>query len=101
MVHYFRQRHRQQHLTVNNYVDCTFNGKLVDTTGSTTGKLSLVKGGPNTLVLTGGNNTYTGGTIVNGGVLQIGRHEQSTSGVLPGNVTNSPRWPSTSPQAAP
>ena len=58
-------------LTVNNNVNCTFNGRL--TTGGTgTGTLGLVKGGSGTLVLTSSSSNYTGGTTVNGGVLQIG-----------------------------
>jgi outer membrane autotransporter protein len=50
-------------------------------TGANAGSWSLVKGGPHTLILTG-RNAYTGGTTVNGGVLQ----GNTTS--LQGNILN-------------
>jgi autotransporter-associated beta strand protein len=51
-------------LTVTNSVDGTFSGVL-------SGSGSLTKAGDGTLVVTA-NNAFTGGTIINGGTLQIG-----------------------------
>jgi outer membrane autotransporter protein len=56
------------------------------TVGQTiTGDGSLVKSGPGTLVLTG-NNTYTGGTTIAAGTLQLG--DGGTGGSIVGNVAN-------------
>lgn len=49
------------------------------------GSSALVKTDAGTLVL-GGNNIYTGGTVIRGGILQIGRG--GTSGSITGDVTN-------------
>jgi autotransporter-associated beta strand protein len=55
-------------LTVNNTTDCSFDGYLRDTrTG--TGALALVKNGPSTLTLAGGNISYSGGTSIAQGKL--------------------------------
>ena len=48
----------------------------------------LVQGSPGTLVLSNAANTYTGGTTVSAGTLQIG-DGVSSNGSLPGNVVNS------------
>jgi len=50
-----------------------------------TGFVSLDKADAGTLVL-GGNNTYTGGTTISGGTLQVGNG--GTSGSITGNVIN-------------
>ena len=46
----------------------TFTGSLRDGSG---GALALVKGGAGTQILAGTNNSYSGGTTVNSGVLTI------------------------------
>ena len=49
----------------------TLNGSIGETGGSRALTLTANGTGVNTLIL-GGNNTYTGDTIVNGGILQLG-----------------------------
>jgi autotransporter-associated beta strand protein len=58
--------------------DVSFGGNISGCPGS------VVKQGTNTLVLTG-TNTYCGGTIINGGTLQIGNG--GTTGFIAGAVT--------------
>ena len=57
-------------LTINGSVTPfgTFAGKIQD---GSTNKIALIKDGTNTLTLAG-LNTYTGGTIINGGTLKLG-----------------------------
>ena len=64
----------------------TFAGNIQNGAGgSGVMALALMAPGSNTLILTGANNSYTGGTTIYGGKLQIG--DGSTSpGSLPGNV---------------
>ena len=59
----------------------TFSGPLENGAGS----LALVKNGSGTQILSGAN-TYSGGTTINAGTLQIGSGS-GTSGVLPGNAS--------------
>ena len=65
----------------NNGASGTFGGVFQNGSGT----LGLALAGPGTLVLTG-NNTYTGGTTVSGGVLQIATSISANQGsaVLPG-----------------
>ena len=60
-------------LTVNNdtttsNANYTFNGSIQD---GATAHTALVKTGDHALILTGNNNTYSGGTTVNGGTLEV------------------------------
>lgn len=56
-------------LTLANTTSTSFRGTIADGTG--TGALTLVKTGAATQTLTGTANTYTGGTVLNGGILNI------------------------------
>ena len=56
----------------------TFSGQIV-------GGGSIVKAGSGTLILTG-DNTYSGGTTINTGTLQIGNG--GATGSVPGNIVN-------------
>lgn len=53
--------------------------------GSYSGPINLIKGGEGSLILIG-NNTYTGGTTIKQGTLQLGNG--GTTGSLAGNVRN-------------
>jgi autotransporter-associated beta strand protein len=78
-------------LTVTQTSDTIFGGTIVDgqaeyDSGSTApGALSLTKAGAGKLTLTGAN-TYTGGTTISAGTLQIGNG--GASGSIAGNVTD-------------
>lgn len=56
-------------LTIRGTTTQTFRGLLVDGAGG--GALTLVKEGSGTQILTGTTSTYTGGTVLNGGILRI------------------------------
>jgi fibronectin-binding autotransporter adhesin len=79
-------------LTVNNSNNYTFPGVMRNSGGGTgSGRLKLAKNGTGTLVLTGNDNAFTGGTTIYGGTLQIG--DGNNYGVLPaagGVQINSP-----------
>ena len=66
----------------NNNATSTFNGTILDGTGS----LALTKNGTGVLTLNGAN-TYTGNTTVTLGTLKIGNAAAVPSGVGVGNVT--------------
>jgi autotransporter-associated beta strand protein len=65
-------------LTVDQTTNATYAGQITGTGG-------LVKSGPATLVLTG-TSSYTGGTTITSGTLQIGNG--GTTGSIVGNVVN-------------
>lgn len=63
------------------------NGYTLTVPGVVSGSGALVQGAQGTLVLSNTANTYTGGTTVSAGTLQIG-DGVSSNGSLPGNVVN-------------
>ena len=65
-------------LTVSDTGSNTYNGVLQDGGG---GSLALTKAGTGTLYLTGVSNTYTGGTNLNGGVLNFVTGALPVSGI--------------------
>ena len=69
-------------INTDNGVVATIDAPLVN--GSST---SLTKVGGGTLILTGAN-TYSGGTVISGGTLQIGNGIGSLTGSIIGNVTD-------------
>jgi autotransporter-associated beta strand protein len=80
-------------LTINNTANCTYGGYIRNgdfaANGASTGLLALVKSGPGTLTLLGGNcSAYTGGLTVNAGTL-----DYSGAGVLPGTPVAYPSGP--------
>lgn len=70
-------------------VATSFSGVIADGGGGCVdcphGKLAIVKAGPSTQIFAGAN-TYTGGTTISGGVLQLGNG--GTTGSIVGNVTD-------------
>ena len=58
-------------LTINNSIDCSFNGTLRDTCTGSTGALNLIKTGTGTQTLSNGNISYTGGTTISQGKLVL------------------------------
>ena len=69
-------------VTVNSSQDYTLIGS-----GGLGGTMALVKSGTGTLTLANtGSNSYTGGTLIQGGALQIG--DGTFNGSITGNVTN-------------
>ncbi len=72
--------------SVVNNASLVFNRSDASTySGVITGTGILTKSGTNTLTLSG-NNSYTGGTTINDGVLQVGAG--GTTGAIAGNVVN-------------
>jgi autotransporter-associated beta strand protein len=61
----------------------TYAGTIADA-----GVTSLIKTGTGMFVLSGTNNTYSGGTTVNGGILMVSNTAGTATGVGPVTVTN-------------
>jgi outer membrane autotransporter protein len=79
-------------LTLARAISLTGGNSSIDTNGQTaalsgviSGPGGLVKAGQGTLILTAANS-YTGGTLISGGILQIGNG--GTTGSITGNVIN-------------
>ncbi|WP_455153133.1 autotransporter-associated beta strand repeat-containing protein [Cupriavidus basilensis] len=64
----------------------TVNGTILEAPQASSGPATLTKAGAGTLVLTAGN-TYTGGTTIGAGTLQLG--DGGTTGSILGDVANS------------
>lgn len=58
--------------TTNSAADFTISNNITNSTGTGAGAVRVVKLGTGTLVLSGTSNTYTGGTVINGGTLKAG-----------------------------
>jgi autotransporter-associated beta strand protein len=58
--------------TSNSPSDFTISSNITNSTGTGAGAVGVVKLGTGTLVLSGTGNTYTGGTVINGGTLKAG-----------------------------
>jgi len=67
-----------------NNASTTFSGVLTDVTSAG----SLIKNGTGTFILTGTNNTYSGGTTINGGILQVNNPAGSGTGSGAVNVNS-------------
>jgi autotransporter-associated beta strand protein len=77
-------------LTINgtsDTIDVATSGVILSLTGVVTGTGNLVKTGAGTLNFMKSVNTYTGNTIVKGGVLSLGDQTANTSGVGEGSIT--------------
>ncbi len=78
-----------KNITINSGVNATIdpNSSAIATFGGAiSGGGGLTATGAGTVILTGPNNTYSGGTTIISGNLQVGNGSQS--GSLPGNVTS-------------
>ena len=67
-------------------VDSAINYYVISGPGKLSGPMSLTKLGPSTLTLDA-DNDYTGGTTINGGILQVG-NVGGTGALGTGNITN-------------
>ncbi len=77
-------------LTINgnsDTIEVTNSGKLMTLQGLIRGTANLVKTGAGTLNLQKTSNTFTGNTIVKGGVLSLGDETANTNGLNTGSLT--------------
>ena len=70
-------------LTVNEIAATTFAGNIIDNSGSG-GKVALIKNGPNALTLTsdGTGSSFTGGTLINDGIVSGGSSTTANATML-------------------
>ena len=66
------------------------SGTALTLSGLFSGSGNLVKTGPGTLILSNNSNNYSGRTVVNGGVLQIGTAFNAGELSVPGGYTSNP-----------
>jgi autotransporter-associated beta strand protein len=74
-------------LTINSASASTFGGVIQDGTGG--GTLALTKSGAGTLTLGNANNTYRGGTVINGGKVQVGSSGNNPPDTVLGDISGS------------
>lgn len=68
--------------TTNSATDFTISNNITNSTGTGAGAVGVRKLGTRTLVLSGTGNTYTGGTVINEGILKAGNATCFGSGTI-------------------
>jgi autotransporter-associated beta strand protein len=77
-------------LTLSQTTDFEISANITTLGGGVSGGGGLIKSGAGTLVLVG-TNSYSGGTIINDGILQLG--DGTTNGVVVGSIVNNSPLP--------
>jgi fibronectin-binding autotransporter adhesin len=73
--------------SINAAINTVLGEPITDLTNGVPSVASLTSGGAGTLVLSSANNTYSGGTIISAGILQLGVDNAIPGNTIGGNVT--------------